>query len=184
MSEELTPSSELAALPAVPQFARLVAAELELMQAFNRLLLDEQTVLGGVDTDRLSVLADEKTRLAGRLNQLARQRNQLLQHQLGSSTRQAVEGWLLAQETADPADPAYVPEIRQQWQTLLSMAAEARAHNETNGRLIALHVQHNQQVLNALLAAGNQTATLYGPDGQKQTPESIRLRSGRQLGEA
>lgn len=169
------------ATQAVQQFYQLITVELELMQAFSHLLQDEQTVLGNVDTERLSTLADEKTRVAGRLNQLAGQRHQLLQQQLGASTRQAVDGWLQDQESAGIKN---IPEIRQRWQALLDVAAEARAYNETNGRLINLHLQHNQHILNALLTAGNQTAALYGPDGQKQAPESLRLRSGRQLGEA
>jgi flagellar biosynthesis/type III secretory pathway chaperone len=51
---------------------------------------------------------------------------------------------------------------------LLRLAAAARAINETNGTLISLHVQRNQQAFTALMAAANQVMT-YGPDGQQQT---------------
>ncbi|MDP2808775.1 MAG: flagellar export chaperone FlgN [Rhodocyclaceae bacterium] len=47
------------------------------------------------------------------------------------------------------------------------LAAEARSLNETNGKLIALRMQHNQQALAVLMAAADQAIT-YGPDGQQR----------------
>ena len=67
---------------------------------------------------------------------------------------------------------------RRRWQQLLELATEARALNETNGKLIAVHLQHNQQALNTLLAAVDQ-ATTYGPDGQQRAGAG-----GRSLGSA
>lgn len=49
----------------------------------------------------------------------------------------------------------------------LSLAAEARALNETNGKLIALHMQRTQKALSVLMAAADRGMT-YGPDGQQQ----------------
>lgn len=63
-------------------------------------------------------------------------------------------------------------------QSLRELAAEARQLNETNGRLIAVHLQRNQQALNVLLAAADHAAT-YGRDGQQQAGVS-----GRSLGKA
>ncbi|MDP1652678.1 MAG: flagellar export chaperone FlgN [Rhodocyclaceae bacterium] len=57
---------------------------------------------------------------------------------------------------------------------LRELAAEARALNEINGKLIALRLQHNQQALNILLAAAD-SATTYGPDGQQQTGLGSRI---------
>jgi flagella synthesis protein FlgN len=53
-------------------------------------------------------------------------------------------------------------------EALRALAAEARELNETNGKLIAVHLQRNQQALNVLLAAAD-NATVYGRDGQPQT---------------
>lgn len=61
---------------------------------------------------------------------------------------------------------------------LRELAAEARHLNETNGKLIAVHLQRNQQALNILLAAADHAAT-YGRDGQQQP-----LSGGRILGKA
>lgn len=57
---------------------------------------------------------------------------------------------------------------------LRDLASTAQALNETNGRLIALRLQHNQQALNVLLAAAN-TAATYGPDGQQQPGLGSRI---------
>jgi flagella synthesis protein FlgN len=59
------------------------------------------------------------------------------------------------------------------------LAATARTLNETNGKLIALRMPHNQQALAILVAAANQATITYGPDGQQQTGLG-----GRMLGKA
>lgn len=57
---------------------------------------------------------------------------------------------------------------------LRELAAAAKMLNETNGKLIALRLQHNQQALNVLLAAADSAAT-YGPDGQQQSGIGSRI---------
>jgi flagella synthesis protein FlgN len=61
---------------------------------------------------------------------------------------------------------------------LRELAALARDLNETNGKLIAVHIQRNQQALNVLLAAAGHAPT-YGPDGQQHASLG-----GRSLGKA
>lgn len=53
-------------------------------------------------------------------------------------------------------------------EALRGLATEARELNDTNGKLIAVLLQRNQQALNVLLAAADNAAT-YGRDGQPQT---------------
>jgi flagella synthesis protein FlgN len=57
--------------------------------------------------------------------------------------------------------------LRASWQSLLALAAQARNLNILNGKLIGLHMQHNQQAFTALMNASNRAMT-YGPDGQQQ----------------
>ena len=57
---------------------------------------------------------------------------------------------------------------------LRGLASEARSLNETNGKLIALRLQHNQQALNVLLSAADAVAT-YGPDGQQRSGVGSRI---------
>lgn len=54
------------------------------------------------------------------------------------------------------------------------LVSEARALNEANGKLIGLHMQHNQQALAVLMAAADNAAT-YGPDGQQQSGLGSRI---------
>lgn len=72
---------------------------------------------------------------------------------------------LIAEKTALAERLERLPQ--EQTGELRELAAQARALNETNGKLIGLHLQHTQQALSVLLAAANQAAT-YGPDGQQQ----------------
>jgi flagella synthesis protein FlgN len=80
-----------------------------------------------------------------------------------------MEAWLGGQDGAGSRDA---------WNRLRALAAEARSLNDTNGRLIGIHLENNQQALAVLLSAANQAAT-YGPDGQ-QKPGG----GGRSLGSA
>lgn len=120
-------------------------------------LQQEQQALVAGDIDKLTPIVEEKTRLATSLNRFAEQRQRLISASGLPNDRSGVEAWLANQvlNTKDRAD----------WQKLLALTGEAQTLNESNGKLIAMRMQHNQQSLNVLLSAANQ-ATLYGPDGQ------------------
>ena len=138
--------------------AKLVGDELAELRTFVGVLQKEQQALSEGDIDRLMALVADKTSLSSHLGQLAEQRNEMLVAAGFPRDRAGMDGWL-TQQTLNAQT------TRSNWQNLLTLAAEARALNETNGTLIGTHLQHNQQALNALLTAGNQAA-LYGPDGQ------------------
>lgn len=116
--------------------------------------------------DQLTPLVEKKTLIATRLSQFAEQRNQLLVAAALPATRQGMETWL---SRLAPSD-----HTRKTWQNLIALTAEAQALNESNGKLIAMRLQHSQQALNVLLAAANQ-ASLYGPDGQTKPNGGGRL---------
>jgi flagella synthesis protein FlgN len=118
------------------------------------------------DIDQLTPLVEEKTHIATRLSQFAEQRNQMLAAAALPATRNGMETWLSRLASSDPA--------RKAWNSLVTLTAEAQALNESNGKLIAMRMQHNQQALNVLLAAANQ-ASLYGPDGQTKPSGGGRL---------
>lgn len=111
-------------------------------------------------------LIKEKTRLAARLGELAEQRNQMLAAAALPANKQGMETWL---SRLAPVDP-----VRKSWQNLITLTAEAQALNDSNGKLIGMRLQHNQQALDVLLAAANQ-ASLYGPDGQTRPSGGGRL---------
>lgn len=149
--------------------ADLLAQELGLLHSFVTLLRHEQVMLVDAEPDALGELAREKTDLSAQLASRAAAREEELARRGLPGGRQGMDDWI---RSADGSTS------RRRWQQLLELAAEARLLNETNGKLIALHLQHNQQALNTLLTAVDQAAT-YGPDGQQLTGAS-----GRSLGSA
>ena len=138
---------------------RLVSAEADALDEFVQLLETEQEALAAGEIDRLLPLAEQKNLSAGRLADMARQRNQALGAAALAADRVGMDAWL----ARHPGAAA----VRRDWERLLGAAARARNLNELNGRLIAERVRHNQQALAALMAAGEQAA-LYGPDGQQR----------------
>lgn len=138
--------------------------------AFVELLKKEQAMLVEGNVDGLLPLVDQKSAFTARLGELGDARESIINEAGAGSGRSGMETFLSRQ----PADRA----LRSRWEALLAVASEAQALNQTNGKLIRLHLQHNQQAMNTLLAAANQ-ATTYGPDGH-QRPAG----SGRFLGSA
>ena len=145
------------ATPPGSALADLLAQELGLLHSFVTLLRHEQSLLVDGKPDTLGDVAAEKSGLSGQLALRAAAREEALDKRGYAAGRAGMDDWI--NKSADGATS------RRRWQQLLQLAAEARALNETNGKLIAVHLQHNQQALNTLLAAVDQ-ATTYGPDGQ------------------
>lgn len=154
------------------RLAQSVSDELAALRGFIKLLQQEQQALTEGDIDRLMPLVAEKARLASTLGQLADQRNELLMAAGLPNDRAGMESWLDRQRQTTQVQIAQ--HTRNEWESLMGLAVEARALNETNGKLIGTRLQHNQQTLNALLAAGDRAA-LYGPDGQTRTSGGGRL---------
>ena len=150
------------------RMARLVQDENVLLKDFVALLGQEQALLLDGDVDALMALAGQKTQLYRRLQFTADERTRLLAAARlkpdAEVMRRILEG--------NPAALA-------QWQDTLDLASEAHALNALNGRLITRRMQDNQQALAVLLAAAEQPAATYGPDGQSRPHVS-----GRHFGSA
>lgn len=145
------------ALP-VSLLSQALGEELAALGKFIALLQREQELLKQADTESLLPLIEEKNLLANRLGTLAQAReNELKRHALEAG-RKGMEAWL-ARVGKD--------KDRQAWQKLMQLANEARDLNVLNGKLIGMHMQHNQQAFSALMNATNRAMT-YGPDGQQQ----------------
>jgi flagellar biosynthesis/type III secretory pathway chaperone len=143
---------------AVSPLARL-GEELLKLKEFVVLLEREQELLARADTEALLPLIDTKSALAALLAEYSASRETQLKALRLPPGRDGVQAWL--EQGGSTAE-------RKSWQELLDLAARLRALNETNGKLIALHMQSNQQAFNALMAAANRAMT-YGPDGQQHT---------------
>ena len=141
-----------------PAASNPLEEEVGRLKEFIGLLQREQELLKQGDTDALLPLIETKTQLADRLATFARARETYLARQGFPAGRPGMESWL--QRHGSDAQ-------RQSWHALLQLAQEARDLNELNGKLIGLHMQHNQQAFTALMNATNRAMT-YGPDGQQQ----------------
>lgn len=129
--------------------------ELSALERFVALLQQEQDALVAGNVDALLALSQDKLGKAEQLNALGKQRVTRLQQAGYSGDSAGMTAWLDDK-----------PAIQQQtWERLLELAREAQRLNQTNGKLIQTHLQHNQQALNTLLGAANQAGT-YGADGQ------------------
>lgn len=111
------------------------------------------------DAEGLPSLTERKSALAARLGELLRDREQALTSTGFKPGREGMEAWLVSQPAAAPAHA--------EWQHLLKLAEETRREHDINGKLIAMHLQHNQQALAVLMSAGGRPLT-YGPDGQQR----------------
>jgi flagellar biosynthesis protein FlgN len=151
------------------EVAGLLSQELVALQSFIELLRREQELLASGATDGLTNLAAAKSAAALELGRLAAARDAELARCHLPTGRAGMDAWTLTN--------AGVPS-QSNWDQLLRFAAEARALNEANGKMIALQLQHNQQALSVLMAAADQTST-YGPDGQPRAGTG-----GRSLGSA
>lgn len=149
------------------KLVKIVKEETVILRSFIGVLNEEQQALVAGALDRLVSLATEKSNTSIKLSQLAEQRNKTLAAAGLPLDRDGMENWL-----AQPSPTS--KEALADWKNLLSLAAEARGLNQSNGTLIATRLQHNQQALTVLLSACNQAA-LYGPDGQTKPVGSGRL---------
>ena len=139
------------------RMARLVQDENVLLKDFVALLGQEQALLLEGNVDALMALAGQKTQLYRRLQFTADERTRLL-----AAARLKPDAPVMQRILqGNPAALAH-------WQDTLDLAVEARSLNALNGRLITQRMQHNQQALAVLLAAAEQPAATYGPDGQSR----------------
>jgi flagellar biosynthesis protein FlgN len=134
-----------------------IAEEAQVVQQFVDLLSLEQTALTAGDTDGLPALAEQKSKLAVRLDNLAEQRNMTLKAMGFPADRNGIESWC-AQHPAEQI-------AGDTWAGIIKLAREARELNRLNGELIQLRMNVTATALEALRASKN-SLDLYGPDGQ------------------
>ena len=156
--------------PPETRLATSLRDELATLMSFVALLQQEQDSLGAGEIEQVIALVADKSRLADQLARHSDERCKMLQSLALTPDAKGMEQWL--QKSVTPPTSPTPPEI---WVEILTLAAQARDLNALNGKLIAIHFQHNQQALNTLLAASNQASSLYGPDGQTHARMGKRL---------
>lgn len=131
-------------------------AEQHAFREFSATLKAEQKALIADDIAGLTSLSALKQKQVEQLNELAAERLERIAALGFSGDRAGMEQW--AQYNGSAALEA--------WHALLAVAELAHHANQVNGSLIQSRMQHNKQMLSALLAASSHTS-LYGPDGQR-----------------
>ncbi|OIQ73914.1 FlgN protein [mine drainage metagenome] len=140
--------------------------ELAAVESFIEVLQREQTSLVTINVDQLIALSTEKLKQAEQLGRLAQARVAALERLGVAADRAHMEAWLADQPQ----------ELAAAWNALIEATKRAQWINQSNGRLIETQLQHNQQALNTLVSAANQSS-VYGADGQPRTTYPASQRS-------
>lgn len=154
-------------MPSSTALLTALSSELSALQGFVVLLEREQGMLMANQTEELLSLAEQKSREAVQLNQIAESRVGLLQPHIPQPNSELIEIWLSGNH----------PEALSAWLTIITLTKHAQQLNQTNGELIQMKLRHNQQALTVLSNAVNKAA-IYGKNGQPDFSPG----SGRSLG--
>ncbi|MBL8478246.1 MAG: flagellar protein FlgN [Sterolibacteriaceae bacterium] len=147
--------------------ANLLDQTIGALKEFLAAVADERHCLVKGDTSQLLAIAEKKSALATRLSDLDTRRDAALGAAGLGIGRAGVEAWIAARPVG------MRPAAHKSWQIYMDLATEARDENELNGKLIAAHLQQNQQALEALLGSSAAGGT-YGADGQRSMAASRR----------
>ncbi|HEU4853599.1 MAG TPA: flagellar protein FlgN [Telluria sp.] len=122
------------------------------------LLKQEQEYLVSADTEALEQATPAKTDMVRQMAAATSERHQALSAAGFPGSDKGMESWLAANGDERAASL---------WNALIELTREAKEQNRVNGMLIARHLAHNQNLLNAMRqpASGPESA-VYGPSGQ------------------
>ncbi len=137
--------------------ALLIDGEIEALVRLVSLMEQEQEALKTAKPETLSTLGDEKADLIKRLNFLEMERIDQIGATPGSDPKSAMTHWL-------DGHPAEI-RVKSSWHSLLELARQAKALNELNGKLVAMHLERTEQALNALTPQRSNSG-LYSSSGQ------------------
>ena len=147
-------------------FLKILSREADLVERFVRLLEREKNLLTEGRADALAATIGEKESLAASLNDLTRQRGRYLLDDGSSPDREGMASWTAKHPQQKEAIAA--------WERTLSLAAQAKELNRTNGQLIQLHMQYTGEALE-ILRRKEDRLDLYGPDGRPAISEGKQI---------
>jgi flagella synthesis protein FlgN len=134
--------------------------EREAVHSLLELLRREQTHLIDADVDQLATLTAEKSRVAIRMSELAKERHRKLATAGFEASESGMQAWVDSPEATSA--------VRQSWKELLELGRSAKELNRVNGLLISQHLGRNQAALNVLQRNAH-GGNFYGPNGQSTT---------------
>lgn len=143
--------------------ATALEAERDALQAFLRLLRDEQQALVQFDTEAVAALGPNK---AGLIEKLAafdhKRQGELVAHELDTGPS-GIEAWL----RGEASSPSALEQLQQLWKELIAAARAARSLVDQNQMLIADRLTRSRRALAALRAAAS-VDQVYVADGNLQ----------------
>lgn len=149
------------------QLNDLLRSELAQVKAFIEALTDEQVALEQGDAEALPAIVSRKMALVQQLNTSEAERLR----EIGCVNQTAEKAQMIQWLAAHPQEV----EAASTWQDILVQAAAARRQHETNGQLIALHLERTQEALAVLSQSAPADTKLYGADGQTAGPTGSRI---------
>lgn len=128
--------------------------EKEAMAALADLLKEEQSALVEGDVSLLSQTSAQKNDLVRKLSDFEKMRHSYLKQEGFGEDAESTLNFV-----------RQTPEAQSLWDGLLTLSAQAKEDNKTNGLMITRRLSQNQAALGAF-QQGTTTGSLYGPNGQ------------------
>lgn len=138
-------------------FARILQQETEAIKVLLDVLQREHQALGRRDVALIHDILAEKEQQLAQLDQLAQQRNQLLQ-QLGLSTDKSGFDSFIASDSSGL--------LAKHWAGLEGLLRECQRQNQVNGTLLEAGKQVAQQTLSILTGQDMSQNELYNQSGK------------------
>jgi len=132
---------------------RLLADEQTQLNRLHELLLSESAVLRGDDVAAIERVGAERHECTSNLMRLDSERRELcrmLSHETGRDGFEQLLRW------CDPEGT-----LHRQWQANLSVARRCKDHNDRNGAVVSVRLNHVQKLLTAI--RGDSPSPVYAP---------------------
>ena len=137
-----------------------------LNQVLELLTLENEAILSRV-TSKMGSLLDKKTHLLSKLEQLDKQRQNFFELTSGKTYDMQKFSHFIKQQVSRT--------LVSIWQEVKHQLSECKKQNEINGRVISIHKENTEQILQILLGRPNNTAQTYSHLGQKKLQKRSAL---------
>ncbi len=139
---------------------QIITQQIQYLQQIQPLMQEEREAISQADVDSLNQILEKKQPLIIHLQQLDKQREQLLICE-GMQPDAETFRQLIAQSDNTS--------LKQQWQQLLELLKRCKHENEVNGRLIFMKKHNVDALLKVLLGNWQTTSQTYSAMGQTES---------------
>ena len=146
-------------MTAFQQLLTVLRAEQHSAQQLLTILTKERNSLIGSDSDKIVQMATNKQAVLSELEQLARQRETILQTESFSTGKDGLEAFIANQS------PNNAQQLNEVVDGLRATATHCRDNNQINGGIVNVNRQYLHKAL-SLLRGRDTEVTAYGPGGE------------------